>query len=275
MSLRVDNLSFSYCTRSVLTGVSFHADAGKLLAILGPNGVGKTTLFRCILGLLPGYTGGILLDDVDARKLSPRELAHRIAYIPQQHGQAFNYSVLDMVLMGTSHMLSPFSAPRERELAAARAALSRVGVLSLSEKNYAHLSGGEQQLVLIARALAQQTKTLLMDEPTSSLDYGNQTRILEQVHALSREGYTVLLSTHNPQHALWYADMALALQGGRVAAFGEPARVLTPELVCTLYDVDARFIRTPDGSVIVPFAKEKQNAETGGPLPFHTSKGGM
>lgn len=263
MSITVDKLSFSYCTRSVLEDVSFHADEGKLLAILGPNGVGKTTLFRCILGLLPGYTGDILLDGANARSLSPRALAHRIAYIPQQHGQAFNYSVLDMVLMGTSHMLSAFSAPRARELAAARAALSQIGILPLAEKNYAHLSGGEQQLVLIARALAQQTTTLLMDEPTSSLDYGNQTRILEQVHALTREGYTILLSTHNPQHALWYADAALALQDGRVAAFGEPARVLTPALISNLYGVEAQFIPTEGGSVILPFAQEPRMAESG------------
>ena len=260
MSIAVEKLSFSYCTRNVLHDVSFCAEDGKLLAILGPNGVGKTTLFRCILGLLPNYTGDILLNGVNARTLPPRELAHHIAYIPQQHGQAFNYSVLDMVLMGTSHRISAFSAPKARELEAAHAALSRVGIQYLSEKNYAHLSGGEQQLVLVARALAQQTKTLLMDEPTSSLDYGNQTRILEQVHTLANEGYTVLLSTHNPQHALWYADAALALQEGRVAAFGAPAAVLTPTLVSALYGVDAQFIHTQDGSVIVPFSKESTAA---------------
>ncbi len=260
MSLVVEKLSFSYCTRSVLRDVSFCAEDGRLLAILGPNGVGKTTLFRCILGLLSHYTGDILLNGVNARTLPPRELAHHIAYIPQQHGQAFNYSVLDMVLMGTSHRVSAFSAPKKRELEAACAALSRVGIQHLSEKNYAHLSGGEQQLVLVARALAQQTKTLLMDEPTSSLDYGNQTRILEQVRALAKEGYTVLLSTHNPQHALWYADAALALQDGHVAAFGAPDEVLTPALVSSLYGVDAQFVHTADGSVIVPFSKDRLSA---------------
>lgn len=252
MSISVRNLSFAHGTQAVLDDVSFEAQNGRLLAVLGPNGVGKTTLFRCILGLLRGYTGTIEADGADTRAFGAHELARRIAYIPQTRGQAFNYSVLEMALMGTSHAVAALSVPKQKETDAARAALAQVGIPHLADKSYAHLSGGEQQLVLIARALAQQSKTLLMDEPTANLDYGNQTRVLETVRELAGRGYTVLLSTHNPQHALWYADLALALSDGHVAAFGVPDAVIDAPLIRTLYGIDVRFMETEGGTIITP-----------------------
>lgn len=252
MSIEIRDLCFGYCTREVLRNVSFSALEGQILAVLGPNGVGKTTLFRCILGLQHKYLGSIEVDGVDARTLTARELAHRVAYIPQTHGMAFSYSVLDMVLMGTTHNVAMMSVPKAKELNAANTALERMGIANLSDKNFSHLSGGEQQLVLIARALAQNTKILLMDEPTASLDYGNQSLVLQQVRALADDGYTILLSTHNPQHALWYADAVLALFDGTVAAFGQSRDVMNTALIRTLYGVDATLIETTHGPLISP-----------------------
>lgn len=252
MSIEIRDLSFAYCTREVLKNVSFSVKSGQLLAVLGPNGVGKTTLFRCILGLQQRYCGNILVDGEDARALCARELAHRVAYIPQTHGMAFSYSVLDMVLMGTTHSVAMMSVPKRCELDAANGALERLGIVHLSEKNFSHLSGGEQQLVLIARALAQNTRTLLMDEPTASLDYGNQSLVLRQARALANEGYTVLLSTHNPQHAIWYADCALALLNGGVEALGSPKKVVDAALIRRLYGVDVALVDTDQGPLISP-----------------------
>ena len=152
MSLTVENLSFSYEQHEVLHEISFTAQAGELLAILGPNGVGKTTLFKCVMGLERRYTGKILADGVDLSALSPRERAHRVAAIPQAHPLSFRYSAFDMVLMGTSHSLSPFAVPGEKEREMARAAMARVHIEHLAERPFDQLSGGEQQLVFIARA---------------------------------------------------------------------------------------------------------------------------
>lgn len=260
MSISIEQLQFAYRARPVLQGVSFSAENGCLLAVLGPNGAGKTTLFRCILGLLSRYRGRILVDGMDARALSARELARRVAYIPQVHGQAFSYSVLEMVLMGMTYGISPLAAPKEKEAAAARAALARLGIEHLARVPFSQLSGGEQQLVLIARALAQAARTLVMDEPTASLDYGNQARVLEHARTLAREGYAVVLSTHNPQHALTYADAALALLDGRVAAYGPPAEVLDAALLYRLYGVRVEFLKTESGMLIVPRAGGGEHA---------------
>lgn len=250
MSLTVSNLSFSYGVTPILKNISFSLGEGQLYALLGANGAGKTTLFRCILGLNEKYEGSITVDGGEVRALRPRELSHRIAYIPQVHYPAFSYSVLEMVLMGTTHRLSAVGAPGAREEAAALDALRTLGTEQLAQRDYGKISGGEQQLVLIARALVQGTKLLLMDEPTASLDYGNQQRVLAAVRSLTREGHTVLLSTHDPQHALTYADRILALSDGKLIADGAPRDALTPALIRMLYGVDAIF--SPDGNYILP-----------------------
>lgn len=254
MSVVVNELSFSYGRRQALRAVSFSLLSGELTAVLGPNGAGKTTLFQCILGLRRQYAGTITVDGLDARALCARERAQRIAYVPQLHGEAFGYTALEMTLMGASHALPPLFSPGQRERDLAWAALRRLGIGCLAERRFSHLSGGERQLVLIARALAQRARTLLMDEPTASLDYGNQLRVLSLAREIARDGYSVLLSTHNPEHALSHADRALALCEGRVAAFGAPEEVVNPRLIEALYRVPTHMVRTEGRAFLVPDA---------------------
>lgn len=238
MSVCVQNLNFSYTKKRVLKGVDFCVDSGQLVCLLGPNGVGKSTLFRCILGLLRGYSGAAYIDGQDIGRLSPKQLARLVAYIPQSHAPAFNYSVLDMTLMGTTPQLSAFVTPGKREIDLAEAALARLDILHLRDRSFLHTSGGEQQLVLIARALAQQAKVLVMDEPTANLDYGNQIRVLDQVKALSKNGYTIIQSTHHPDQAFLYADVVLAMMDGKILAKGSPQQIINAGLIRDLYGVD-------------------------------------
>ena len=242
MSIEVQKLSFSYGDRQVLQDISFRVEQGEFLSILGPNGVGKSTLFRCVLGLLSGYTGTVLVGGADARTLSVREMAKRIAYIPQSSRPVFNFSVEDIVLMGASSSLSPFQSPGKQALERCRWAMEKVGISRLSERCFHRLSGGEQQLVLIARALVQNAPILMLDEPTANLDFGNQLLVLEQARALAREGYTVIQTTHHPEQSYMFSDRILASQNGRVLTQGAPAEVLTEQTMAALYGVNVNVV---------------------------------
>ena len=238
MPIEVKNLSFSYADRQVLYDISFSVGKGEFLSILGPNGVGKSTLFRCTLGLLSNYTGQVLVDGKDARTFTVREAARHIAYIPQSSHPAFNYSVFDIVLMGTTSALSPFRTPSREDRDRCVHALEKVGIPHLAQRCFHRLSGGEQQLVMIARALVQNAPILMLDEPTANLDFGNQLLVLEQVRNLAKEGYTVIQTTHHPEQSYMFSDRILAIQNGRVLIEGTPAEVLTKQTMQLLYGVE-------------------------------------
>lgn len=238
MSIKVENLCFSYGSREVLHGLDFEIPDGCLVNVLGPNGVGKSTLFRCILGLNQNYSGHVLVNGKDVKKLSIRERAREVSYIPQSHAPVYDYEVLDVVLMATGSDLKMLSNPGCAQRRRAYEALERIGIERFAHRRYTQISGGEQQLVLIARALAQNAKTIVMDEPTSALDYGNTVRVLSCVRQLAREGLSIVQSTHNPDHAFLYSDKTLVLRDGRVDAYGDPRDVITSELISGLYDVE-------------------------------------
>lgn len=238
MSIRVENLSFAYGDHKVLHEVSFQAEYGEFVSVLGPNGVGKSTLFRCILGLLKPSAGQTLVDGEPITGMTAVALAKKIAYIPQSHHPAFNYSVLDMVLMGATAQLGGLSSPGQKQIQQAEAALERLGILHLKDRGYSNISGGERQLTLIARAIMQQAKILVMDEPSASLDFGNRIRVMQTVLQLTKEGYCVIQSTHDPDQAYRYSDKVLALHGGRVLAYGTPRETINESLISTLYGVE-------------------------------------
>jgi iron complex transport system ATP-binding protein len=252
--LALEQLAFGYPGRTVGAEVSFAVGAGAVVALLGPNGGGKTTLFKTILGLLRPHGGTIRIDGADTANWPRRRLAHAIAFVPQSHLAFFPFRVIDVVVMGRSAHLGVFSAPGPRDFAAAHAALERLGIGSLAERAYTEVSGGERQLVLIARALAQQARLIVMDEPTASLDFGNQVRVLHTIRQLATEGLGVLFSTHDPDHAFLAADEAALLYGGRLIRFGPPREVVTAETLRLLYGVDVAVIdlTRPAATVAVP-----------------------
>lgn len=239
MPVEVNDLRFAYSGHDVLKGVNFRAGKGELVSVLGCNGAGKSTLFRCILGLQHGFRGNVDIDGSDVRTMSRKNLASRVAYIPQSSEPTFNYTVMDAVLMGTTGTLGMTESPGKEQLESARYAMRELGIEDKADRGVAQISGGERQLVLIARALAQNAKTLIMDEPTANLDYGNQHHVLKFCRRLAEKGYTVLMSTHNPEHSFRYANKVLALKNGRIIADGTPEKVLDESLIESLYGIRA------------------------------------
>ncbi|MCX6076504.1 MAG: ABC transporter ATP-binding protein [Campylobacterales bacterium] len=237
----VKNLHFSYKKHQVLAGVDLKLYKGEIISLLGPNGCGKSTLIRLILKLLRG-NGEILINNKDIEKYSHKEIASRIAYIPQYNNTPFNYSVMEMVLMGRVSKLDYFASPSAHDFEIAKNALKKVGVEHLKEKAFGQLSGGQKQMVLLARAIAQEVDTFIMDEPVAGLDYGNQIRLLELIHELSKQGYTFLKTTHYPDHALLISSRVIVMNDGKIIANGTPDKVITKEMIQDVYSIKADII---------------------------------
>lgn len=228
------HLGIGYPGHAVARDISLSLSAGEVLCLLGPNGSGKTTLFKTLLGLLPSQAGQVFVSGKALAGLSRQDLARTLAYVPQAHNAQFPYTVLDMVLMGRTAHLGMFARPSEKDRRAANAALDRLGIAELATAEYTRISGGQRQLALIARALAQEAPAVVMDEPTASLDFGNQVLVLKEVSALASRGLGIVLSTHDPDHAFSIADRVVLLSGGGLIAQGAPADVLQ---AATLHDV--------------------------------------
>ena len=250
--LELEGVGFGYSRQEwVFRDVSFRVPAGTATAVLGPNGSGKTTLVRCAAGLLDPAEGSVRRDD-------------GAGYVPQARGSAFGYSALDMVLMGRARQVGIFRTPGAADRAAALEAMEKVGVDGLRDRRFPTLSGGEQQLVLIARAIAAGCPVLVLDEPATGLDLKNQVRVLSLLRQLMADGMALLLSTHHPDHALHLADHAVLL-GRSGARTGDAADLLTDPALTALYGVPVRTLPYSDGgtprrTVVVPYgaAREEQ-----------------
>jgi iron complex transport system ATP-binding protein len=242
MRLQVDNLTFGYRGKIVGSGVSFALEAGEVLCLLGPNGAGKTTLFKTILRLLAPL-GGTITADGEAIALWPRpRLARVFGYVPQAQVGLFPFTLRDMVLMGRTAHIGLFATPSTRDAQVADAILDLLGIAHLANQPYTEVSGGERQLSLIARALAQEPKVLVLDEPTASLDFGNQVRVMSEVKTLASRGIGVILSTHDPDQAFLCAHRVVILHQGRLAHLGSPREVITAENLRAVYGVDVEIV---------------------------------
>ncbi len=236
--LEARGLVVGYRGRRVAGEIDLALVPGRALALLGPNGGGKTTLLRTLIGLLPPLAGEIRLEGGPLADLTVGARARRIAYVPQAGGQAFGFSVRETVLMGRLAHQRALAGPGPADVAAAEAALARLGIAHLAERPVTGISGGERQLALIARALAQAPRLIVLDEPTASLDFGNQGRVLAEMRALTRAGLAVLFTTHDPNQALRHADEVAMLASGRLIARGPSAATITRSRLQHLYGCD-------------------------------------
>lgn len=236
----IRNLSFSYPTlpRKVLDGVSLTISQGEVLSVLGRNGAGKSTLLGCMLGLLKPQAGEIMLFGKSLRDMKEREVAALVGYVPQNHIPAFGHTVSDFVQMGCASRIGLFSHPGKREREDTAAALSEMGLEELSDRPYTEISGGERQLATIARAIVTRPRIVLFDEPTAHLDFGNQLRVLRIIKQLADKGFAVVITTHNPDHAMLLGGRAAVLDRQGQLVSGKTEEIITEDSLRHIYGSD-------------------------------------
>ncbi len=250
MRLETHDLGFGYPEHPVGRDVSLAVEPGEVLCLLGPNGCGKTTLFKTLLGLLAAQGGRVTLDGDEIHRLSRAQIARRIAYVPQAQSGIFPYTAMDLVLMGRTAHRGLFAGPTREDREIAGQALADLGIAELADRDVTRLSGGQRQLVIVARAIAQAAPLIVMDEPTASLDFGNQVVVLSEVQGLAERGVGIVLSTHDPYHAFAIADRVALMRDGAILVIGAPADVLTAERLRDVYGIDVFIEQLATGQTV-------------------------
>ena len=240
MILEVENGCFGYPKQEeILTDINIKLEEGHILSVLGPTGIGKTTLLKCMIGLMPWSRGRSLLTGKDIRTLKSKEIWNMISYIPQTHGFSFSYTGLEMVMLGRSSHLGLFSQPGDREIEMAEAMMEKVGITRLADKDCNRMSGGELQMVLIARALINEPKLIILDEPETGLDFHNQILVLNMVEKLAHEeNIGAIMNTHYPTNAMSIADEALMMNRKGDRFYGPTGDILNESNISKSFDVN-------------------------------------
>lgn len=250
--LNVHQLAFRYHKTPILQDISFAVSSGRLCALFGPNGSGKTTLFKCCLNFLRFHQGTVQINGQDVQQKGVEEMARLVAYVPQEHKAPFPYTVKEVVLMGRTPHMGGALGVKEKDKKIVADILQRLDILQLADRPYNELSGGQRQLVLLARALAQQTELIFLDEPAASLDFKNQLLIWQILRTLVRQGKTVFVCTHDPNHVLWFCDQVIVLNQGRIIADGQPHDSLNDDILRELYGPVCRIMNVNGWQVVTP-----------------------
>lgn len=244
--MQVKEAYFSYGKKDIFKNLNFEVEKGEIFCLVGPNGCGKTTLIEATLGINKLKSGSIYLDVKNIINISHKQRAKQLAYIPQHMESTFPYTVKDMVLMGRTHNIKLFEAPSKEDDLITMDAIKRMGILNLSDQPFTQLSGGEKRLVMIARALAQESKVLIMDEPTAHLDFKNELMLLEIIiDIMSKEGITVIMATHFPNHAYYFENNGIRtrialMKDGEFKKIGTPTNLLNEENLMQIYNINSK-----------------------------------
>lgn len=253
ISLMVEGLESGYNGTTVISGVKLSVYRGEIVSILGPNGAGKTTLLRCIEGTLSPFSGNIYIEGKELHNISDRERGKIIASVPQIHRPIFPFTTLEVVIMGRNPYLTGYGTPSKRDYEIAEKVLQEVGIYELKARYYTELSGGELQLTLIARALAQEPKVILFDEPTAHLDFKNQLKVLSIVRRIALEkDISILMVMHDPNLAMLYSDRVFLMEKGKIIDSGRPSEVITPQSMKRLYDFDVEIVNSNGRCFLLP-----------------------
>jgi iron complex transport system ATP-binding protein len=256
--VKAGSVTFEFCHadlgyrhKRVLTDINLRITSDSVTCLLGPNGAGKTTLFRSALGFLPPLKGNVRLNGKEIDQYNHRELARFVAYVPQVHNTPFPYKVFDVVLFGRTAHIGYFNKPSSQDKQLALGFMDLLEITHLKDRSFTELSGGERQLVIIARALTQQASFIIFDEPTSNLDYGNQWMVLQKIRILKKQSIGILMATHSPDHAFTIGSNVIILDHGTLFKTGNPEETLTPEILKATYGVDVQVFNTPgDGALV-------------------------
>lgn len=252
----IKDLNFGYYDSEIFKKFSFEIESGEILTILGPNGSGKTTLLKLIQKILLPKGGNIIISGKDLTEYSYKELSKEVSYVPQIHKPNFPFSVFDFVLMGRNPYIENYSIPKDEDKKIVEKSLMDLGIIHLKDRPYTDLSGGELRLVLIARAIAQETEVLLLDEPTAFLDFRNRLFVLEKIKDLKeKRNLTVIITMHDPNEAINFSDKILLINKNNIVSFGDPDLVLNKENIKKVYSIDVELIHIDGKKFIIP--KEK------------------
>ena len=244
--IEIKNLKFGYDKNClILDDVNLSFEPDTITSVLGPNGSGKTTMLKLILGLMTPKSGEIYILGTELKQIPLKERAKLLAYVPQKHNAVFDYKVIDVCAMGRAAYSNVFSNVSRKDIDIAMQSLEKMRIAHLADKAYTQISGGEQQMVLIARALAQQAKILILDEPVTGLDYGNQIRLLKTLRDLAQNGITCIKTTHYPEHALWTSGQAVFMRNGKVLVSGPTSQIVNSENLKKIYDTDIAVLSRP------------------------------
>lgn len=233
--LHISDLSFRYTQKPILSDVSFSVEPGQLCGLFGPNGSGKTTLFKCCLRFLPIEQGSIRMNSVDVSSRSVEKLAKTVAYVPQEHKPPFPYLSREVVLMGRTPHIKGFFGIKRQDKQIARDAMDQLNILDIADEPYNQLSGGQRQMVLMARAIAQDTPLLFLDEPTSALDFQNQMKIWGLMEDIVAEGKTILACSHDPNHVAWFCDKVIVISNHGIVGEGMPDETINQDILDRIY----------------------------------------
>ena len=246
-AIEIKNLKFGYESNTVLLdNITLSIPENSIVSILGKNGVGKTTFLNCIMGLTKGYNGTISFFGRKQSDFSRRELAKLIGFVPQLTQVSFDYTVEEFVLMGCNPMIGYFSAPNQEMYAIVSKTMDELEVMHLKNRKVNSLSGGERQLVYIARAIAQRSRIIILDEPTSALDFGNSLKIVELVKKMRDEGYTIIFTCHNPDYPFLFDDYSIAFFSTGKVLFGNTNDILRDDVLTELYNVPIKRVKLPN-----------------------------
>lgn len=247
MKIDIKNLSCGYAGNAILKNINFSISSGEAVCILGANGIGKTTLFKTLLGIIKPISGGVYIDGKDIITEEQIHLPEIFSYVPQAKENLGDFTVKDVVLMGRVRFVGKFSGPKEKDYYVVERILKELGVEEFLDRKYSKLSGGEQQMILVARAIAQESKYLLLDEPASNLDFKNQERLLQTILQLKKIGMGIIMVTHLPDHAFACCQKSYLISQNGEGYFGNSKEIITTENLRHIYGANLKVLNNLNG----------------------------